>query len=338
MIKNKKIKKSINFLGILFILGGITFSIVISVKKDSTLLYKYNVKKSSNYFVLLKPNNFYASETLPPNHYYASNSINSFKINLQYAFDNSKKTFIKYYYNISCKIIGSVTDENKGDETIWFQNKTLQNNVYKSIKSKNFYVNKDIVIDYNYYNDLARKFEKTYNIKINSSLKIYFTIYYDLYEKDLKKKIKDTIELEIPLTNTVTYVKENYKKNKNYRVYTSKKQNNLYYDILVLIIATGFILIISANFKIVVKNKYQKYIKYIFRNFSDLIITVLEEPDISGLKIIRLYIIDDLIDVAEQKNANIIYYEVFPNELSNFYVITDNYVYIFTMTSEQFRK
>ena len=82
---------------------------------------------------------------------------------------------------------------------------------------------------------------------------------------------------------------------------------------------------------------YNYNINHILKYYRDLIVTVINKPDFTDLKVMKLLVLEDLIDVAEQNQTNIIHYKEPKKEESNLYVIIDNYVYIYIVTSKQLK-
>ena len=118
--KNNKLKYTIIFIIIIAIIISIAFiEFYIKNKEKSIPIYNYTIKKSDNYELLLKPNDFYTTQTLPAGGYYASNSIKSFAINLKYDFKSDKKSNIEYNYNITANLIGTIKNINEEDKEIF---------------------------------------------------------------------------------------------------------------------------------------------------------------------------------------------------------------------------
>ena len=116
-------------------------------------------------------------------------------------------------------------------------------------------------------------------------------------------------------------------------------------QIIYYIIGGTFILgsIILIIVEAINKNKkeheqmYNYNITHILKYYRDLIVTVSNKPDLTNLKIMKLVILEDLIDVAEQNKVNIIHYKVPNKEESNLYVIVSNYVYVYVVTAKQLK-
>ncbi len=310
-----------------------------SIKPD----YSYSVQKSSPYEVILLPNDFYAEKILPSNRYYASKSIDSFNINFKYNFKGSRQTNIEYIYGITADLVGTVDTGDGQKKEVWVRNYVLQENETNSnINTDEFLVNKNINIDYKSYNNLARAYEKTYGITIETNLKVHLNISYLI---DLSQdKIEDNIELNIPITNTITNINEDYQNDTTKDIFLNNEQLNIKENVFYVI--SGLFLLGAISIviiRIIIKNKstpeeiYNHNIKRILKYYKDLIVTVSNEPNLSNLEVMNINILDDLIDVAEQNQSNIIHYEAVKNERSNLYVIVGNYVYIYVVTASDIK-
>ena len=98
------------------------------------------------------------------------------------------------------------------------------------------------------------------------------------------------------MTNTVTNVEENYQENKT---------------------------------NIVEKDSNNKTRDNLFYSSSE------NKPNLKDLKVIKITNLEGLVNVAEQTKNNIIYYELIKNQVSNLYVIVNEYVYIYTVTDKK---
>ena len=305
-------------------------------------IYSFSSQKNNDYEVLLKPNDFYTNNILPSGGYYASKSVNEFIINFKYDFKGNKKTNLQYNYNITANLVGSVDTNDNQNKEVWNRMYTLlENKENRKEKTDEFSINEQINIDYEYYNELSRLYEKTYGITIDAILKVRLNISCNINLSDFNlenEKIDDYIELDIPITNTVTEIKENYENitNKDIMPKTQEVKNNkmIYYiiGVILIIVSISVIVIkIKKNSIITPEDMYRKNINHILKYYRDLIVTVVNEPDLSNLKIMKIITLDDLIDVAEQTKNNIIHYEISKNKESKLYVIVNDYVYIYTV-------
>lgn len=336
--------KNINYISILVIIIMLILSITFLIfglnsKNNIKTIYSYSAQKNGDYKVLLKPNDFYVTETLPSDKYYAAKSVNKYIINFIYDFKASKKTNLNYNYNISAEIIGTVPSKDNQNQEVWNRTFPILENK-ESIYKDNFCVNEQVEIDYDYYNNLARSYEETYGIEIEATLKVYFNIscINENIKLDEENKINDRIELDIDLSNTVTKVNKNYDEttNKDVMLETQNTEKIVFYilsGICAIICITVIVVRLKQNNK-TPEQKYEHNIKRILKYYKELIVTVTNEPNLADLKIMDITSIDDLIDVAEQNNSTIIHYEAIKNKRSNLYVIVNNYVYVYVVTDE----
>ena len=347
--QNKKIDYITILLTIILVIISFIFLVIgLNVKNNIKPEYSYLVKKSSPYEVLLLPNKFYEENTLPSNRYYASKSIDSLNINFKYDFKGNKQTNIEYTYDITADLIGIVNDGEGEGKEVWVRNYVLQENVTNSrINTDFFLVDKNINIDYGNYNNLARSYEKNYGIAIETNLKVHFNISYlvDLSDFNLsQEKIEDNIELNIPITNTITNVNEDYQNEITKDIYSNNDQLNI--KAIIFYVLSGLFLLGAISIviiRIIIKSKstpeeiYNHNIKRILKYYKDLIVTISNEPNLNNLEVMNISVLDDLIDVAEQNQSNIIHYEIVKNERSNLYVIVGNFVYIYVVTDDEIK-
>lgn len=279
--------------------------------------------------------------------YYASKSINAYVINFNYKHKGDNKINVNYNYNITANLVGTVISNQNEEKEIWNRNYILLENDNKLNNIDEFIINEEINIDYKYYNELARSYEREYGITINSVLKLRLNISYSIsslnWGTDNNHEIDDYIELDIPITNTVTEVKKNYERNTTNDILIDNENIDVTQIILyiiggaLIITATTIIIIRIVKNKTIYKNLYERNMKRIMKYYRDLIVTVNNEPKIENLKIMNIELLEDLIDVAEQNKSNIIHYEVINNKKSNLYVIVNDYVYIYVVTDNKLK-
>lgn len=361
MSKTSKKKKTnkfsityvIIFLAILVILVGFSFlrkGFYHAPSENNMSVYSYKADKSANYTVSLKENDFYTTDTLPSKMSYPASALNLINVNFKYDFSSSDLADINYTYDIKADIVGTVKDDDDKNSEIWNRSFIVQSERTNTVNQKNnFLINDDVVIDYNYFNNLATLYEQSYGFNVEVILKVRLQIKYhiDLADKNIDdEEVSDYIELTMPLATNVTRVNENYTEatKDSLMPHVEEKKNSPINKVFIIfgtgLIALG-ILVIALNInsrKYTKKDLYRKNINSILKDYSDLVVSVVNKPNISGLKTMRLSNIDDLVDVAEQRNDNIVLYERIKDKESDLYVICNNYVYIYTVTYAELRK
>ncbi len=337
----ENIKKYKNtFIVTIIMCAIIIFSIIYNFyfHKNIRCIYNYTAQKSDDYEVLLKPNNFYETEILESGSYYAAKSIDNYIINLKYDFLGNKKANLEYDYNIDAYLVGIVKNEDNEDKEVWNRKFILKDNSHdKKDDIDKISINQQVKIDYAYYNNLARSYEKTYGITIESVLKVRLNILCNINLEENINKVEDFIELEIPITNTISEIKENYEKVTNGEIIQEQGNNRIKENIVYIIggvifigLSTIMILIIIKYIKLK-KQEFNGKLKHILKYYKDIIIIINKEPNLDNLKVINLCNFEDLVNLVEQTQRNILYYENASKKERKFFVIIDNYIYIYLL-------
>ena len=328
---SKKLEKNIIIAVVICLLiFTILFLILgIATNNNDTPLYSYLARKNGDYQVSLKENNFYENKILEPGKYYASKSIDKYLLKFEYDFNSEKIESIDYKYNITAQLVGNVSN-NEQEKEVWTKNYNLVDYKEEKIKQNKFSVKENVDINYDSYNNLVREYEDSYGISIDAILKVKFNIYYDIkFENSDIKDVEDYIELDIALTNSVSNVEKQYEEETKKEIIIENKNNvNIYYVISGIVGIISIILMINKNKK-TPEEKYNKKIKSILKNYSELIVTVSNEPNIKNYTIMNINTFEDLIDLAEQNKINIIHYETIKNKQNKFYIFVDKFAYIY---------
>ena len=353
-MKNKD-NKLLN--GIVLFISVILIFIGASLVKNSfhkevisnKVLSNYEIKKDSAYAVYLKQNKFYDSNVLNSGKHYPSRLVDKIYFDLSYNIKNDKPADITYKYNVVADLIGNSTIENGTSNELWKKSYPLIKDTTNTVSNtKDFSLKEHVNIDYNYFNALASYFKTSYNLSISTSIFVTLNIDYTMkpVDSNKEKKFKDSIKLEIPLNDNITEVKESYEKtSKGNIILTSNddissniETSKLIVGILMVLVSVAIAVYILVKQNITSKNLYQKHIDSILHDYDDLIVTVLNLPDFSHLKVMKISLVDDLVDVAEQNNTNIIHYETIKGEESILLVISGEYAFLYTVTSEDIRR
>ena len=343
--KNNKLYIIIFSCIIIFIIGVLFIKLGIDERKNVEPEYTYTKEKGSSYEVLLKPNDFYETTSLPSNLYYASRSIDNFNINFKYDFKGSKETNLSCSYNVTAELIGYANDKSGQSKEVWSRTFDIAEN--KDIQQSyinEFSIEQDAIINYETYNNLVRSYEEKYGISIDAVLKVRLNVFLNLLDF-YKKEAEDYIELDIPINSTITNVEERYENKIIDSIGLQSKNFNtkeaLYY-ISGIVLALGAIAIAVINIRKskseeTLEDMYERNMNKILKYYGDLIVTVDNKLDLSDLQELNITTLDDLIDVAEQNKAVIIRYEELEEDKSYLYVIVDKYAYIYEVTADELK-
>ena len=330
---------------IMFITAIIFVNLGLGAEKNAKPIYEYKIERNANYEVLLKENDLYDTKTLPADLCYASKSIDAFTINFEYNFKGNDKIDTEYNYNITANLVGTVKDEYE-DKEVWNKSFTiLKNKSNQQVATEAFSIQEKIKLDYDKYDDLVNLYEMRYGIKIDAVLKVRFNIAYQpilLSDSISTEKVEDFIELDIPINHSVTEVSRNYENENTANIAPPIEKIRIreysYYTIagLLLIAAFTISIIKMSNNKMSPQEKYEKNVNHILKYYKDIIVTVNNEPNLAGLKMMELISLDDLIDVAEQNHCNIIHYEDLSNRMNYLYAIVGEYVYCYKIKRNEY--
>ena len=326
-------------IGLIFIKNGV------EKKDEKDIYYTYETAKSSNYDVVLMPNNFYDENTLIEGKYYPAQIIDKYDIDFGYKYKATGKAKISYSYQVKAEIVGQVVDGNNKNQEIWNKNYQLtEPTEYQSVEDDHFNLSHNLKISYAQYRNLVKSYENAYNIGLDAYLKVNFIVTYnvELPNDDKEKHTNsDTIELRIPLSDITSTVNKNYQPTAGKDFISSADKKDHFITILFVVVGIGLIctgalviIINRSNRKYTNKELYTRNIDKIIKEYADLIVTVTTEPDVEDKNVMKLDKIEDLIDLAEQNKVNIIHYEEEKNKLSKLYVFTGHVGYIYEVTSK----
>ena len=297
--KKKKIK-------ILIILSIIILLIleVIYFSKNMQRNNIYEAKNKTYYEVTLKPNTYFIDNKIEANNYYIANSIKTIDIYFNYYLRNKTKKNINYSYDITTTL-KSYADN--GTKLIWSKDFNLKK--INNIKKKEINIKENYKLDYQYYVNYVKAFEKYYNIKTETYLYVKLDIKINDQNNShvlLTIPINEKI-IEITMKEDNTFLKNNTK-------------NIEFYEILVFDFIVIFI-IITANKILFSKNNEESILK----EYNDIIIAIKNRPNISSNNIIYLTNLKDLINIAVNNNINIFNYQ------NDYYTIINNTYYVYVL-------
>ena len=327
--------KIISFLLIIVILiiGLSNFlSMSFAITKKDTI--KYSEKGTVDYKVYLKDNTFYETNYLEKGMAYVASLVDKISIDYHYLFNISRKEDLNFNY----KIIGKLVIKSQNDETPFYEKEyDLTDSIERDVeKTKKYAIDENIIIDYNYYNDLSSKFRANYAINTISYLEVYLEVYAKTnkslgYKVDHKSKSIVTIPLSKQEVNVTVDNKEaNSQKEINIESRLILKNKYFLLESFILFVFLCFTLFelyktLQGHNKR--NNTYDKYISKILRAYDRIIVEVKELPDLEKYDIIEVKNFDELLDLSDNLKKPISYLEE-KDICSKFFVIDGNVFYI----------
>ena len=215
---------------------------------------------------------------------------------------------------------------------------TLLDTETAKIDDKNVYnLDKDLEIDYDYYNRLANNFRNQYGVDTNSYLKVYLQV--DKTggnDKDINIKDSATSEITIPLSEKAIEINFDSKDTKLIKnIMTDKK---LIFDSKIFIVEC-ILFIISAIFLLKIiklllmlnrrKSPYDTILEKILREYDRLIVETTTGIDMDKSHIISIDKFQELLDVRDNLKLPIMYYNIASHQKCYFYIKDNDDVYVY---------
>ena len=326
---------------ILFVFG--VLSIFHSLEFDGVENIHFTEKGNVDYKVHVKENDFYDSEYLDKNMSYVASLINDVRINFNYSFVADAKLDFNANYDVIARLIvsDSTTKTNFYDKSY-----TVSENITLQEKDINHYtINKDVVIDYDYYNDIANNFKSKYNVSTDSYLLVEFKVNKSSNKINLKESTT-ILSLNIPLSQKAVTIEMNSNNIKNEEnIVIPKKIKVIKYHYLVLgiiFIIIGIIafikLFLFINKSLVKKSPYDKELSKILKEYDRFISIAKKIPNLEEYKRTDINSFYELLDVRDSVNKVIMFYEITKHQKAIFYLVDGNELYIYTLKAVDVEK
>ncbi len=312
----------------------------------------YSEKGDIKHNISLLNNHFYDTNNLDNDNtdLYITDLIKNIKLNYNYNFSISHATNVNFSYNITADIFledengkyyGNEETNNKAFKHYLLLNGPVTNNNYDIL---NYNINKDVDIDYAYYNKIANDFSKTYNLKTNNYLLVSLNIYEistDISDLNGERKLSIKIPLSkdsIALENKDTIDTD-----------VSIKQEGFYYIKNKILLLIGILFILLSLFiflKIIVlvkalipkKNNYDKKVNKLLKRYDYIIVNTKSSPNTKNHDIVKIESFNELIDVHNNLKLPIMYYELVNHHKCYFYIKNNNIIYLLTIKDDNNEK
>ena len=306
-----------------------------SFEYEDTKVVKFRENNTIDYKVYLKENEFYDTPYLDKGMIYVASLIDKIKLTFNYDFDIDTNVDLDFNY----KILGDLVISSVNGATNFFKKTyTLLDTETAKIDDKNVYnLDKDLEIDYDYYNRLANNFRNQYGVDTNSYLKVYLQV--DKTggnDKDINIKDSATSEITIPLSEKAIEINFDSKDTKLIKnIMTDKK---LIFDSKIFIVEC-ILFIISAIFLLKIiklllilnrrKSPYDILLEKILREYDRLIVETTTGIDMNKSHIISIDKFQELLDVRDNLKLPIMYYNIASHQKCYFYIKDNDDVYVY---------
>lgn len=300
-------------------------------------LYTYTNNSKSTYTMNIVDNRFIEEKTLPMGQTYVTDLLKSMDVDINYKYEASKKTNIKYTYNITATIGASYTDDGK-EYKVWEKKYTLLED--KTGESDgDFNINEKINVDLQKYNKEVNDFKQTMGMALDAYLNVQLNITTDTSIQSKKAENKYSSELKLTLGSKITNIeseKEDTKKGsleEENAVVVSRNKAKIAVNTLLFAVSVYAIYYIAKNTRVArnIKNEYKLELNRILKSCQDKIIMVTKKIDVEEDNVIDVKDIVELIKLSEELYKPILYWNSDNEQEAWFCVISNSMTYRFIL-------
>ena len=313
-------------LGIIFIFMSLNFTEQKSIN--------YSEKSNLDYNVYLKENDFYDTEYIGKDMIYVASLIDKVRVDFKYNFMSDENINLDFNYKIIGKL--SITDVS-GKNSYFEKDYVLLDNRSVSLnENNNQKINESIDIDYGYYNSIANRFKTSYGVYSSSNFTIYFVVDKDCSEDNSIFKKSSLMSISIPLSERAVNITMDYKDIDTTSSLISESDiiiDNIIYIIMAIILIIASLVMTVKSIRLLRlikgdKNKYDKYINRLLKEYDRLIVETSTQPIINGDNVIKINKFQELLDVRDNLKLPIMYYNVTKHQKCYFYITHENKIYL----------
>lgn len=307
--QTKKRQVIFSLIGVAALCFIAAFSFFITyLNKNKDYYVSYNESSNINYKVHLKENEFFNTKYLEANKQYIASLINYITADFQYRLSlDEDNVEYKYSYRIEAKV--NVAQTSTGN-SLYSSTHEIKRDTKKTTSTQNVVINENVNIDYNYYNELIKRFVNVYSLEDTTStldINMYINVVgsCENFEKDEEKQ--SVITLSIPLTTkTIAIDLSNNLVNTENNVMQCKPKfafNWIFLFFTIVLTITGIgVIVFAIRYEIktrTAENIYEKELKKILNNYSSYIQTLNSDFDFSDYQPLRLETFNDMLEIRD---------------------------------------
>ena len=343
-LRRKKIIERLIFDLIIFAVLIVTGTILLnkSFQFESEQIVKYNEKSDIDYRVYLLKNDFYDQEYLGKDMLYVASLIDKIQLNFDYNFETEDNENVDFEYSIVAKLSISNPAETKSyfDKTY-----TLLNPKTVHMENASQYnIKEELMLNYPYYNNLASSFRSQYGVEAESKLTVYMLINKkNNTDSSFILDSSSVMNIMIPVSEKAIDIRLDYKAiNETSNII--KKRTMSVKDYLPLCLAIIFIILSlvmmvkamrNCKLLMVKHSKYDKEVARLLKEYDRLIAESSSLMSFDDKEVIGISKFTELLDIHDNLQVPIMYYEVIPHKESYFYISHDNVIYLLDVKDEE---
>ena len=315
---------------------------------EKTYYVNYTESAQSDYTVQISQNDYYDTTDLPSGQTYVSSLVEYVYADFSYGIKTDSETNVTYNY--TTKTIASLTIyERNASQPIFTKEYVITPSEEQEFLGKNLQVLDSVIIDYGYYNGIAKNFIATYhlsNATCNLSVKMILDVEGDCSEFENSNTSSHYVSINIPLAqNTFTISSQASVPSAESRVLACGKADlaKTLKDLAVYLAFIDGLLIITfiavlfltrnhdINYSIKVKNIEKSYKSFIQKTF--------EPFDTKGYQVIKLTTFEEMLGIRDTISSPILMNENEDKTCTTFTIPTQtNIIYVYELKVEDYDK
>lgn len=335
---NSRILINLILIFIIFILLIISFFLSFSITKSQTI--SYNDKSNIDYKVYLKKNDFYETDYLNKGMAYVASLIDKINVKYNYNFSTNVYSDVDLKYKVMAKLVISSQNNSK----IFYENEyeIAKEEIAEIRNKKEYLLNKEVVIDYNYYNNLVNNFKSKYAVNTTSYLEVYLQVNEESKEtNDYNLNNQTRTILTIPLSEQeINIGLEEKVVNDSKQIMSETKFiigdiKFLIIDAILLVLLVIYLIKLFKRISVVFskKSNYDKYVNRLLRGYDRLIVNVRTAPNLEDYNIVKVESFEELIDMRDNVKEPIRYFVITEHQKCEFFITNQNDLYLYVVKS-----
>jgi len=282
--------------------------LVIYNQRNEEQFVKYNEKSNIDYKVYLNDNDFFDGNYLNSNKQYIASLIKYINANFKYELSLEEKN-VEYKY--SYRIEADVNVKEKGtSNSLYNTTKTILEEKENVTSLNKVTIIENVDIDYNYYNNLIKKFISVYNLNdIESTLNInmYVNVIGTCEDFEEAESQESVMSLSIPLTTkTIAIDISNNLINTENNIMLCKEvyENNIILIVLSIILMILDLIIAICLIRYIIQTRtaedlYERELKKILNNYSSYIQKLGNDFDFKEYQLLKVDTFNDMLEIRD---------------------------------------
>lgn len=326
---------------ILVLLG--TSCLYFFIKNKNTDYINYNENSNVEYKVYLKDNMFFDKEYIGEKKQYIASLIKEIEAKFNYNM-NIEKDDVSFKYTYGIKAFVDIIDKSTG-KSLYSFDEVLEKDKIKTVFGENEQnITSTVNIDYNHYNEIARRFIGLYNldnVEAKLSVKMFVETVGTCDDFKNVENLNSVVSLDIPLSEKTMEIEIVNENNDNeYKILMCKDNNGILNVCLIGLALCFYVGAIGALvFGIEYSNKtrtqkdiYEKELKRLLSDYHLFIQKVNNYFDTTGYQLVAVDNFDDMLEIRDTLSQPILMVDSKDNNGVHFLIPSNtNILYTYTL-------